>query len=278
MSGPSIGLALGGGSARGLAHIPVLEVFDELGIKPKVIAGCSIGSLLGAAYAGGMSARDIRERAELLLSDRIGALKFAFGQKRVNPFELLALRGLASLHVHGEKLAGLVLPESLPALIEDLPIPFKVIATDFDMMEERVIERGPLAKAVGASIAIPGVILGTQYDGHSYVDGCVTNPVPFNHVRDGMDIVVAVDVSGRPREANGANRSNMELAVGSLLILFNQVASLRREISPPDIYVRPAIDSFSGGDFFRIREVLEQAQPAKDQLKRELEKRLIAAT
>ncbi len=274
MSEPTIGLALGGGSARGLAHIPVLEVFDELGIKPKVIAGCSIGSLLGAGYAGGLSAKDIRERAELLLSDRMGALKFAFGQKRVNPFDLLALRGLASLHVHGEKLAGLVLPETLPELIEELTIPFKVIATDFDAMEERVIERGPLVKAVGASIAIPGVILGTQYDGHSYVDGCVTNPVPFNHVRDGVDIVVAVDVSGRPREANGKHRSNMEVAVGSLLILFNQVASLRRQISPPDIYVRPAIDSFSGGDFFRIREVLEQAQPAKDALKRDLEKRL----
>lgn len=278
MSEPTIGLALGGGSARGLAHIPVLEVFDELGIKPKVIAGCSIGSLLGAGYAGGLSAKDIRERAELLLSDRMGALKFAFGQKRVNPFDLLALRGLASLHVHGEKLAGLVLPETLPELIEELTIPFKVIATDFDAMEERVIERGPLVKAVGASIAIPGVILGTQYDGHSYVDGCVTNPVPFNHVRDGVDIVVAVDVSGRPREANGKHRSNMEVAVGSLLILFNQVASLRRQISPPDIYVRPAIDSFSGGDFFRIKEVLEQAQPAKDQLKRELEKRLTAVT
>ena len=89
----------------------------------------------------------------------------------------------------GEKLAGLVLPETLPEMIEDLPIPFKVIATDFDAMEERVIDRGPLAKAVGASIAIPGVILGTQYDGHSYVDGCVTNPVPFTHVRDGVDIV-----------------------------------------------------------------------------------------
>lgn len=278
MSEPSIGLALGGGSARGLAHIPVLEVFDELGIKPKVIAGCSIGSLLGAAYAGGMSARDIRERAELLLSDRIGALKFAFGQKRINPFDLLALRGLASLQVHGEKLAGLVLPETLPERIEDLPIPFKVIATDFDAMEERVIESGSLVKAVGASIAIPGVILGTQYDGHSYVDGCVTNPVPFNRVRDGMDIVIAVDVSGRPREANGKNRTNMELAVGSLLILFNQVASLRREISPPDIYVRPALDLFSGGDFFRIKEVIEQAQPAKDKLKRELEARLTTLT
>ena len=276
MSGPSIGLALGGGSARGLAHIPMLEVFDELGIKPKVIAGCSIGALVGAAYAGGMSAAEIRARAEMLLANRIGAMRYAFGEKRVSPFDLLALKGLASMHVDGETLVGIALPDTLPKLIEELTIPFKVIATDFDSMEERVIESGPLLKAVGASIAIPGVILGPQFDGHAYVDGCITNPVPFDHVRDGMDIVVAVDVTGRPRAANGTNRSNIELAVGSLLILFHQVAGLRRTISPPDIYIRPAIDAFSGGDFFRIREVLEQAGTAKDQLKRELEKRINA--
>lgn len=276
MSGPSIGLALGGGSARGLAHIPMLEVFDELGIKPKVIAGCSIGALVGAAYAGGMSAAEIRARAEMLLANRIGAMRYAFGEKRVSPFDLLALKGLASMHVDGETLVSIALPDTLPKLIEELTIPFKVIATDFDSMEERVIESGPLLKAVGASIAIPGVILGPQFDGHAYVDGCITNPVPFDHVREGMDIVVAVDVTGRPRAANGANRSNIELAVGSLLILFHQVAGLRRTISPPDIYIRPAIDAFSGGDFFRIREVLEQAGTAKDQLKRELEKRINA--
>ena len=276
MSGPSIGLALGGGSARGLAHIPMLEVFDELGIKPKVIAGCSIGALVGAAYAGGMSAAEIRARAEMLLANRIGAMRYAFGEKRVSPFDLLALKGLASMHVDGETLVGIALPDTLPKLIEELTIPFKVIATDFDSMEERVIESGPLLKAVGASIAIPGVILGPQFDGHAYVDGCITNPGPFDHVREGMDIVVAVDVTGRPRAANGTNRSNIELAVGSLLILFHQVAGLRRTISPPDIYIRPAIDAFSGGDFFRIREVLEQAGTAKDQLKRELEKRINA--
>ena len=276
MSGPSIGLALGGGSARGLAHIPMLEVFDELGIKPKVIAGCSIGAIVGAAYAGGMSAAEIRARAEMLLANRIGAMRYAFGEKRVNPFDLLALNGIASMHVDGETLVGIALPETLPKLIEELPIPFKVIATDFDGMEERVIEAGPLVKAVGASIAIPGVILGPQFDGHAYVDGCITNPVPFDHVREGMDIVVAVDVTGRPRAANGANRSNIELAVGSLLILFHQVAGLRRTISPPDIYIRPDIDAFWGGDFFRVREVLEQAGTAKDQLKRELEKRINA--
>ncbi len=276
MSVPSIGLALGGGSARGLAHIPMLEVFDELGIKPSVIAGCSIGSMVGAAYAGGMSAKEIRERAEMLLANRVGALRYAFGEKRISPFDLLALKGFASLHLQGETLAGLVLPETLPALIEDLPIPFKVISTDFDTMEERVIESGPLVRAVGASIAIPGVILGPEYDGHAYVDGCISNPVPFDHARLGMDIVVAVDVTGRPRAANGASRTNMELAVGSLLILFHQVAGLRRAISPPDIYIRPAIETFSGGDFFRIKEVMEQAATAKEQLKRELEKRITA--
>ena len=278
MSTPAIGLALGGGSARGLAHIPMLEAFDELGLKPKVIAGCSIGSLVGAGYAGGMSTREIREHAERLLSNRLTAMRYAFGEKRLNPLDLLAMKGLASLHVKGETLAGLVLPEGLPERIEDLPIPFKVIATDFDMMEERVLASGPLAKAVAASIAIPGVILGPQYDGHVYVDGGVTNPVPFDHVRDGVDIVVAVDVTGRPRDKFGAHRSNMELAVGSLLILFNQVASLRRALAPPDIYIRPAIEDFAGGDFFKLHEVLAQAAPAKDQLKRELEQRIEALT
>lgn len=276
MTGPAIGLALGGGSARGLAHISMLEVFDELGLRPSVIAGCSIGAMVGAAYAGGMSARDIRERAEMLLANRFGALRYAFGEKRIRPFDLLALKGFASLQLQGETLAGLVLPETLPPLIEDLQIPFKVIATDFDAMEERVIEAGPLVKAVGASIAIPGVILGPEYDGHAFVDGCISNPVPFDHAREGMDIVVAVDVTGRPRAANGASRSNMEMAVGSLLILFQQVAGLRRAISPPDIYIRPAIETFSGGDFFRIKEVMEQAATAKDQLKRELEKHITA--
>lgn len=274
MSDPRIGLALGGGSARGLAHIPMLEVFDEMGLKPCVIAGCSIGALVGACYAGGMSAREIRDRAEMLLANRLGAMRYVLGRAKLT--DLLTMKRFGSLHVQGETLARLVLPETLPALIEDLQIPFKVIATDFDDMEERVIESGSLVKAVAASIAIPGVILGPQYNGHVYVDGGVTNPVPFDHVRHGVDIVVAVDVTGRPRATDGAHRSNMELAVGSLLIMFNQVANLRRAASPPDIYMRPALQDFSGGDFFRVREFFAAAEVSKDQLKRELEKRINA--
>jgi NTE family protein len=271
---PRIGLALGGGSARGLAHIPMLEVFDELGLKPCVIAGCSIGSLIGAGYAGGMSARDLRERAEMLLSNRVSAMRYAMG--RAGFFDLLAMRGLGSMHLHGETLARLVLPDTLPKNIEDLPIPFKAVATDFDDMRERVFESGPLVRAVAASIAIPGVILGPEIDGHTYVDGGITNPLPFDLVRPHADITVAIDVTGRPRPQAGKARGNMELAIGSLLIMFHQVAELKRANGRPDIYIEPALNSITGADFFRLADVLKAAEPAKDQLKRELEKRIMS--
>jgi NTE family protein len=272
MSTPRIGLALGGGSARGLAHIPMLEVFDELGLKPSTIAGCSIGALIGGAYAAGMSAKEIRERAEMLLNNRMDAVRYVFGSKRTKLRDLLALQGLASFHIQSETLVNLVYPDHLPTNIEDLPIPFKAVTTDFDMMAERVFESGPLVTAVAASIAIPGVILGPQIDGHAFVDGGITNPLPFDLVRNNADIVVAIDVTGRPRPPAKMHRSNMELAIGSLLIMFRQVAMLRRIHSPPDIYVEPALLDFSGGDFFKPKEMFEAARPAKDYLKRELEK------
>lgn len=276
MSDLRIGLALGGGSARGLAHIPMLEVFDELGLKPSVIAGCSIGALVGAAYAGGLSARDIKDRAEALLSDRVTAIRYVFGERRTRLRDILSLQGLSSLHIQGETLAGLALPDTLPSTIEDLSIPFKVITTDFDTMSEHVIEQGPLVQAVAASIAIPGVILGPTIDGHVHVDGGITNPLPFNHVRSGTDIVVAIDVTGRPRPPARGHHTNMQLAVGSLLIMFHQVAKLRRAASPPDVYIEPALNDFAAGDFFRFRELFQAAQPAKEALKRELETRILA--
>ncbi len=269
-----IGLALGGGSARGLAHIPMLEAFDELGIKPAVIAGCSIGALIGAGYASGMPALEIRARAEKLLNNRFDAARYVFGAKRARLRDLLSLRGLGSLQIKGEKLVDLALPDELPKNIEDTQIPFKVVTTDYDRMEERVITSGNMVKAVAASLAVPGIIVGPRYDGRVHVDGGVTNPVPFNHAREGCDIVVAIDVTGRPRPAKRAHHSNLELAVGSLLIMFHQVAELRRALAPPDIYIEPGVENFRGADFFKAREMFEAARPAKDQLKRALELRI----
>jgi len=274
MSEPRIGLALGGGSARGLAHIPMLEVFDELGLKPTVIAGCSIGALIGAGYASGMTAKDMREHARKVLKNRMGAAKYLFGAKKARITDLLSLRNIASLQIAGERLTSLVLPEAVATRVEDTLIPLKIVTTDYEDRSENVITSGPMARAIAASIAIPGVIRSSAINGRLLVDGGVTNPVPFDHVREGVDIVVAIDVTGRPRPSRRRHHSNMELAVGSMLIMFHQIAQLRRTMNPPDIYIEPPVGGFGAIEFFRAEELMKVASEAKDELKRALELRI----
>jgi NTE family protein len=274
LSTPRIGLALGGGSARGLAHIPILEAFDEIGIRPAVIAGCSMGALIGAAYASGIPAKELRAHTQRLLVNKIVAMRYVFGAKKSRLGDLLSLKGLSSVHIQGEKLVSLAFPEGVAKRVEDTLIPFKVIATDFERLEERVITEGPMVQAIAASIAIPGVISGPKIDGRIHVDGGVCNPVPFDHVRAGCDLVVAVDVTGRPRSTGRIHPTNRELALGSMFIMFHQIARLRRLVSPPDIYVEPPVDQFKGNQFFRSQELFDAAEPAKEWLKRALENRI----
>jgi len=269
-----IGLALGGGGARGLAHIPMLEAFDELGLKPAMIAGCSMGALVGSAYAAGMSGRDLREHALSLLCNRMALARHVFGMKGAKLGDILSFKGLTSLQLEGRKLADIALPGSLPEMLEGLAIPMKVIVTDYEQMEEVVLQTGPVHEAVGASIAIPGLISAPLINGRVHVDGGVKNPVPFNHVTQGMDMVVAVDVTGRPRPSKRAHRSNLELAIGSVLIMFHELADLRRAQMPPDIYITPDIDTFHAGDFFKAKEIFLAADAAKERLKRALELRI----
>jgi NTE family protein len=271
-----IGLALGGGGARGLAHIALLEAFDEMNITPAVIAGCSMGALVGACYAAGMSAKELRLHAEKLLANRVDFARYVFGARKTKPLELLSLKGLASMHLDGERLADLALPDNLPRNIEETRIPLKIIACDYERMEEVVFTSGPMVRAVGASIAIPGLISAPVIDGRIHVDGGVVNPVPFDHVRDGVDLVVAIDVTGKPRQTSGGRPGNMEIAVGSLLIMFNRMAQLKRALSPPDIYISPRVEDFGSADFFRARDIIAAAEPAKEELKRKLERMLLA--
>ncbi len=267
---PRIGLALGGGGARGLAHIPMLEVFDELGLKPAVIAGSSMGALVGAAYASGMSGKDLRKHAETLLVDRMTFARHVFGRRKVSPAALISLKGFASLHLSGETLADLALPDILPALIEDTQIPLKIIATDYENRAENVLTSGPLLRAIGASIAIPGVITAPLIDGRIHVDGGVVNPVPFDHVRDGVDLVVAIDVTARPKAVHGGRAGNLDVAIGSMLIMFNRIAELKRALNPPDIYIQPEIDNIGTADFFKVKDIFRQATSAQERLRRAL--------
>ena len=274
MSTPRIGLALGGGGARGLAHIPMLEVFDELGLKPSIIAGCSFGALVGAAYASGIPAKEIGDHARHILANRVQAAKYLFGVKGARLGDLLQRRSFRSLQIDGERLTSFIFPDGVAQRIEDTLIPLKIVTTDFNERREHVISSGPLCRAVAASIAIPGLISAPSIDGRLCVDGGITNPVPFNHVRLDSDLVVAIDVIGRIREPRRGHHSNMELAVGSMLIMFHQIAVLRRQQNPPDIYINPPIEGFMANDFFRIGEMIQAASRAKDELKRALEMRI----
>ena len=275
---PRIGLALGGGGARGLAHIAMLEVFDEMGVTPAVIAGCSMGALVGACYAAGMSAKELRSHAEQLLSNRVEFVRYVFGARKISPLQLLSMKSAASLHLSGERLADIALPDHLVRNIEDTRIPLKIITCDYERMEEVVLTTGPLARAVGASIAIPGLISAPLINGRAHVDGGVVNPVPFDQVRDGVDLVIAIDVTGRPPEARSGRASNLDMAVGSLLIMFNRLAELKRALSPPDIYLTPKVDQFGSMDFFRVRDILAAAEPAKEELQRRLQRLIQSST
>jgi NTE family protein len=223
MSLPKIGLGLGAGAARGLAHITVLEAFDDLGVKPSLIVGTSIGALIGGSYASGLDARTIRAHAEAVLGKRI----------------------------------------------EDTVIPFKVIATDFFGHCEVEVTSGVMVQAIAASIAIPGVIAGPHVQGRPLVDGGCVNPVPFDRAREGMDIVIGVDVIGSPMP-RPRRPSSLELLTGAMQIQQKQISALRRAVNPPDIYIEPEVDRFRVHEFFRLRDILKAAEPARERLKRAL--------
>ena len=243
-------------------------------VKPAVIAGCSFGALIGAAYASGIPAKEIGDHARHILANRVQAAKYLFGVKRARIGDLLKRKSFTSLLVDGEQLTGFIFPEGVATRVEDTQIPLKIVTTDFLERREHVISSGPMCQAVAASIAIPGLISAPTIDGRLYVDGGITNPVPFDHVRVGTDLVVAIDVTGRQREPRRGHHSNMELAIGSMLIMFHQIAVLRRQQNPPDVYINPPIEGFLANDFFRMGEMIEAASKAKDELKRALEMRI----
>ena len=131
----------------------MLEAFDELGIKPSIIAGSSAGALVGAAYASGMSGRELREHAIRLLSNKLDMARHIFGAKQARLGDIFSWKSLTSLHLDGYSLANIALPDHLPQNIEDTKISLKIIVTDFERMEEVVLTKGSMLQAVGASIA-----------------------------------------------------------------------------------------------------------------------------
>ena len=266
---PRIGLALGAGGARGLAHIPMLEVLDEFHIRPARIAGTSMGAILGAAYAAGVSGRELRQHVIDMVKDRPRVMARLL-QARVGKIaDLFSSRFGNPVLVDGEKLLDLFWPEAVPDRFEDLPIPFQAVATDFGGRCSTVFSGGALVTGVAASMAIPGLIKPVQASSRIYIDGGTTNPLPFDLAAEDCDLVIAVDVTGGPPDGKPPPEA-MDAIFGATQIMQGSIVSLMLQTHRPDILVRPEVSEFRALDFFKVSAILRAAEPAKEQFRRDL--------
>ena len=272
-TGPRIGLALGGGGARGLAHIVVLEALDELGLRPALIAGTSIGALLGAAYALGLPGKHIRATAEETLGRRFDLIRQLFAARSDPVQKLLRLLPMRSALLNSAALLDLLVPELGDRQFADLSLPLKVVATDLTSHEAVVIDSGALRPAVAASIAIPVLFSPVKHDGRILVDGGLVNPLPFELLGAEVDITIAIDVGGVSKLWEpDAEPSAIEVAMQSVQILQKSITRQKLGIRRPDIYIDVDVDRFGALEFWKPREILAAAAPVKEQLKRQLDR------
>ncbi|KQS77291.1 Patatin [Rhizobium sp. Leaf384] len=271
---PTVALALGGGGARGLAHIPVIEALDELGIRPCVIAGTSIGAIMGAGMAAGMRGHEIREFALSTVGRRT---EIANRLWRLRPSTLQAIGGSLRFGPFNlERVLSAFLPEAIPESFEALSIPLKVIATDYYAQGERVLETGDLRTAIAASAALPGMFQPVRLGGRVMIDGGFVNPVPFDHLHGLADIVLAVDVVGGPEGDGTTLPSRMDAMFGASQLMMQTIIAMKMTARPPDLLVRPTVGRIRVMDFLRAQEVLAMSAGVKDEVKRQLDRLLSA--
>lgn len=276
---PTIGLALGGGGARGLAHILMLEVFDELGLKPTVIAGTSIGALFGAAYASGLSARLIRAHTEEVLAQRLGLARYLLAARSEPVQRFLNILPIRSSLLKPELLLDQMLPSKVAREFKQTQIPLKVVATDFHAQDQVVLTEGDLRSAIAASMALPALFTPVTREGRLLMDGGLVNPLPFDLLKSEADIVVAVDVSGASIGRGDLSQPTAFSAlVSSTQILQRSIVREKLKAQQPDIYVDVEVDEFHVLEFHRFREVITAAGQAKEHLRRQLERVLASQT
>jgi NTE family protein len=282
---PRIGLALGGGGARGLAHILMLEVFDEFGIKPTMIAGTSIGALFGASYASGLSAAFIRASTEETLSRRFDMVRQLFAARSDPVQKLLRLLPMRNALLNPQALLDIVLPTQVARDFAQLSIPLQLVATDLNSQSAHLMHSGSLRDAIAASIAIPVVFQPVQRGGYTLVDGGLVNPLPFDLLGPDnggvdVDITVAIDVTGASSTdvQVSAHPTAMLVAAQSLQILQKSITIEKLRSRQPDVYIDVQLDRFNALDFHKAVQILKASAPAKEALKRQLGRILNAET
>ncbi len=239
---PKIGLALGGGAARGFAHIGVIQALEESGIRPDLVVGTSAGSLVAALYAAG------RSGAEL------GRLADAMDESAITDWSFPG-RGL----IRGEALARFVREHTGGRLIEQLPLPLGIVATDLDSGAPILFQRGDPGMAVRASSAVPAVFQPVKIGAREYVDGGLVSPVPVRFARQmGAELVIAVDISAVPDGA--ATGDPVRLLLQTFAIMGRSINQF--ELREADVVLRPKLAGVSGADFAGRRRTIAAGREA----------------
>ncbi|NRP71464.1 putative NTE family protein [Ensifer psoraleae] len=270
---PTIALALGGGGARGLAHIHIIEALDEMGIRPVAIAGSSIGALMGAGMAAGMSGEEIRQHVLSTVGHRGEVLNRLWRLRPVSLSEAMS-SGFRFGQFNIERVLKAFLPEALPNRFSDLLIPLKIMATDYYGQTEHVCESGDLHQALAASCALPAVFMPVKIDGRVMIDGGIYNPIPFDHLRGLADIVLAIDVVGGPDGDGRTIPSRIDSLFGASQLMMQSIIAMKMKAGAPDILLRPDVGRFRVLDFFRAHEILAATTSTREQVKRALSERI----
>jgi NTE family protein len=268
----SVALALGGGGARGLAHIVVAEALDEIGVKPVAIAGTSIGAIVGAGYAAGMSGREMRRYAIHIAHNRADVMRRMM-RSRAGKLSAIFGGGLGdATRLDAELLCEQFLPEALPDDFSGLSIPLTVIASDLYLRREVAFSQGPLRRALAASISLPTIMRPVEVDGQVLVDGGATNPLPFEHLRGRADVIVAVEISG-PVSADRREVPNaLECLYATVLVMTHSIINEKLRHGAPDLFLQPKVGSFRALGFLQASAILRAADPVKAEFKEKLAK------
>jgi NTE family protein len=268
---PTFAVAFGGGGARGLAHIHVIETLDELGIRPVSISGSSIGAIMGAGMAAGMTGREIHDFSRSILGRRT-EVATRMWRARPGSFADFMETGIRVSQFNIERILRAFLPDAIPDTFEELEIPLKVTATDFFGHSLSVFSEGDLHSALAASAAIPAVFRPVRRDGRLLIDGGIYNPVPFDLVTGEADIVIAIDVVGAPDE-NGRKRPNsIDLMFGASQLMMQSITASKLLQGQPDIFLRPPVSRFRALNFLKIDAVMLETAGIKEELKHAVEK------
>lgn len=264
-----VALALGGGGARGLAHLKYLEFFEESDVSITRISGSSIGAIMGALFASGKSAKTIREELQQYFIFK-GDRKRDVVKKVPDLMSWLTMINL-DVREAGIMKADAFLENFMEELetmsFEDLEIPLTVIATDFWSGEQVVINSGPLKPAIMASAAIPGVFPPVEHMDRVLVDGSLSTSVPYFCHCDGDDLNVGIDLSPDRVPKKGKVPKAREATEGMFDIFIDHMVKLQLKESKPDVYFRPGIENVGILEFDKVESIYDQAEKSVSKLK-----------